>query len=439
MGKMPSPKPFGFHRDQKGGLRVDGIPLGDIADTFGTPLFVYSADAITQAWQDLAAAFLKDNRRIHYAMKANSNLAVLRLLQRLGAGVDIVSLGELKRALAVGFAGEDIIFSGVGKTKEELQAAITAGIGQINAESVSEIDTIITLATKSKKPVPVAIRINPNITAGGHAKIATGSGEAKFGIASDAVPAAYQHLHQCEAIKPMGLAIHIGSQVMEVKHFASAWQHMLKLAESLRTQGMAVPKLDLGGGIGVDYEKGTPSPIAEFAKTVDTIFAKHDYALCCEPGRYLVAHAGCLVTRVIRTKTNSDGKGFIVVDAAMNDFIRPTLYEAYHPILAITQPNIAMGDNVANADIVGPICETGDYLGLNRPQSQLVCAEGEYFAVMATGAYGAVMRSRYNSRPLASEVMVIDGKAYAVSKPDSIEAMLAAGIIPPPLVPAPAV
>lgn len=434
----------GFQRDQKGVLRVDGLSLSDIADEFGTPLFIYSARGMKDAWDNLAKAYLRPGRSIHYAAKANSNLAVLRFFQQLGAGVDIVSLGELQRALTAGFAGADIIFSGVGKTKEELAAAITAGIGQINAESESEIDTIIALVSKnkSKTPVPVAIRINPNITAGGHAKIATGGGEAKFGIASAAVPSAYQRLHDCPAIKPMGLAIHIGSQVMEVKHFISAWQHMLKLAESLRGQGLPVPKLDLGGGIGVDYEKGTPSPTAEFAEAVDTMFAKRDYALCCEPGRYLVAHAGCLVTRVLRTKTNPDGKHFIVVDGGMNDFIRPTLYEAYHPIEAITKPNTTdrgdtTGNTLGNADIVGPICETGDYLGLDRPG--LLCEAEDYLAVMATGAYGAVMRSRYNSRPLAREVMVIDGKAYAISQPDSIEAMLAADIIPPPLAPAPAV
>lgn len=415
----------GFYRE-KDQLCVDGLRLDAIADQFGTPLYVYSAAAITANYHAMTAIFSSKNRRIHYAMKANSNLAVLRLMQKLGAGVDIVSMGEFARAIAAGFTPEQMVFSGVGKTPDELRAAISAKIGQINAESQAEIDTIIALARASGDQPAVALRINPDIQAGGHAKISTGSSDTKFGIPGHLARDIYIHMAESGVIRPAGLAVHIGSQIMDCTGFIAAWQYMRQCADDLAKDGYSVPCLDLGGGIGVDYMTGQTADLLAFGDAVNQVFGQSDYHLASEPGRSMVAEAGCLITQVINVKTNED-KRFVVVDGAMNDLIRPTLYEAHHRIepLAVhpSQPSHDLP-----ADIVGPVCETGDYLGLGRDLPAL--AANDLLAVMSAGAYGAVMRSNYNTRPMAAEVMVIDGTAHRISKPQQISELLAMDIIP---------
>ena len=412
----------GFYRDQ-GQLCVDGASLADIASAFGTPCYIYSAAKMAASYQAIAQVFLGPNRRIHYAMKANSNLAVLKLFQRLGAHVDLVSIGEYHRALAAGFTPDQMVFSGVGKTEDELREAIIGGIGQINAESVAEVDRIIALAKETGLMPSVALRINPDVAAGGHAKISTGGSDTKFGIPGAEAEAIYRRMTDSQVIHPSGLAVHIGSQIMDHGAFATAWQYMRDLADHLKSQDYPVPCLDLGGGIGVDYTNGSTADLTAFANTVETVFGDSDYHLAIEPGRLLVAEAGCLLTQVIYVKDGED-KRFIIVDGAMNDLIRPTLYESFHRMEAV-------GDHPAHsipADIVGPVCETGDYLGLGRHMPSLT--SGDLVAVMSAGAYGAVMRSNYNSRPLAKEVMVIDGTPHLISKPQQISDLLAADIIP---------
>lgn len=412
----------GFNRidDQ---LCVDGLRLDTIVEQFGTPIYVYSASAITANYNAMAAVFSGHNKQIHYAVKANSNLAVLKLMQKLGAGVDIVSIGEFERAKAAGFVAEQMVFSGVGKTQQELELAIAAQIGQINAESQAEIDTIISLAQLSNDKPAVALRINPDIQAGGHAKISTGSSDTKFGIPGHMAKDIYIRMAECGAINPAGLAVHIGSQIMDCDGFIAAWKYMRELADELINAGYEVPKLDLGGGIGIDYITGQTADLNAFGDAINHVFGNTSYHLAIEPGRSLVAEAGCLISRVINVKT-TDEKRFVVVDGAMNDLIRPTLYEAFHRIETLaTHPSETLP-----ADIVGPVCETGDYLGLNR-NLPLVKAN-DLIAVMSAGAYGAVMRSNYNTRPLAAEVMVINNVAHRISQPQQIKDLIATDIIP---------
>ncbi|MBL6781772.1 MAG: diaminopimelate decarboxylase [Alphaproteobacteria bacterium] len=416
----------GFHRINDH-LCVDGIRLDAIAAEFGTPLYVYSAAAITANYQAMKAVFAGPNKQIHYAMKANSNLAILKLMQTLRAAVDIVSIGEFERALAAGFTPQQMVFSGVGKTRDELQQAMAADIGQINAESQAEVETIIALAKQNGQKPAVALRINPDIKAGGHAKISTGSSDTKFGIAGHLASDIYIQMAESGVIRPAGLAVHIGSQIMDCSGFIAAWKYMLQLADRLVADGYAVPGLDLGGGIGIDYATGETADLNAFGEAITSVFENRGYHLAIEPGRSMVAEAGCLISQVINVKTTED-KRFVIVDGAMNDLIRPTLYEAFHRITPLTSPPSTTLSNVLPADIVGPVCETGDYLGLKRDLPKV--AANDLIAVMSAGAYGAAMRSNYNTRPMAAEVMVINGTPHRISKPQQISDLLAMDIIP---------
>jgi len=412
----------GFSRTN-GRLEVDGIPLEDIAARFGTPLYVYSAAAITAAYTRFTEALAGTRSRVHFAVKANSNLAILRLLGRLGAGADIVSGGEMQRALAAGIAAPAIIFSGVGKTDAEITAALKAGIGQINAESEAEVHRILELARQSGRGCRLALRINPDVDAATHAKISTGKSSTKFGISRETALRLYREIAHSGVMEPGGLAVHIGSQIMTLAPFRQAWTTLLEMAQELRAEGLPVPALDLGGGIGIDYQTGMPADIEAFGDLVRSMFGNQPYHLGFEPGRYLTAEAGALLTRVIYTKP-SPAKRFIIVDGAMNDLIRPTLYEAYHRI----EPASSLEGDLYPADIVGPICETGDYLGLDRMMPAV--DTGDLLAVFSAGAYGAVMRSAYNTRPPAMEVLVLDGEVHPVSVPQRVEDLLAQDIIP---------
>ena len=414
----------GFSR-VNGQLCVDGINLHDLATEFGTPLYVYSAAAIRDAYQQFHDAVSGADSHIHFALKANSNLAVLKLLANLGAGADIVSGGEMERALAAGIAPEKIIFSGVGKTDAELLAAMQAGLGQINAESPAEVEAIIRLAQANHHTCRVALRVNPNVDAKTHAKIATGKDDTKFGISMDECPTLYRRMAESGVITPAGLAVHIGSQIMTLEPFENAWHNLMDLAEALRQSGLDVPGLDLGGGLGVDYATGKPADVAGFGALVTRMFGNRKFSLGFEPGRWITAEAGALLTKVIYTK-EAPSKQFVIVDGAMNDLIRPTLYEAYHRIEPVGENNNKAMNKPA--DIVGPVCETGDYLGLNRDMPEL--SEGDVLAVMSAGAYGAVMRSSYNTRPPAAEVLVMDGEAHLVSPRQTVADLLALDTIP---------
>ena len=414
-----------FHRNDSGHLCVDNILLADIAAAHGTPLYVYSGDGIRSAFRDFAAAVAPVKGKVHFAVKANSALGVIGLLAREGAGADIVSGGELDRALAAGIAAENIVFSGVGKTKAEIGKALSVGIGQINAESAAEVDMISLVAAEMGCVAPVALRVNVDVEPGTHAKISTGQRSTKFGISVDQNEAAdlYRKLAKDPNIAPSGLAVHIGSQIRTTAPFDRAYRALLDLGTGLRDAGLPVPTLDLGGGVGVDYETGTATDFSDYGALVQSIFSGTGFALGFEPGRAIVANNGALLSEVIYIK-QGDNKRFVIVNAAMNDLIRPTLYEAYHAI----EPLADLGPDIGLADIVGPVCETGDYLAQGRQLPQM--ESGDMLAVMSAGAYGAVMASAYNTRPPAGEVMVLDGNVHLLRQTRTVESLLAEEQIP---------
>jgi diaminopimelate decarboxylase len=406
-------------------LHAEMVPIPRIAAVVGTPFYVYSTAGFTARYRRFADAFAAERPLICYSVKANSNLAVLRLFAGLGAGADIVSEGELRRALAAGIAPERIIFSGVGKTAPELEAALAAGIHQVNVESVPELRRLDALAAARGLTAPVAIRVNPDVDAPTHSKIATGRKKDKFGIAVDDVPGAYRLAAELPGIVPKGLAVHIGSQLLDLAPYRRAFERLAGLVVELRAAGLAVDRVDLGGGIGVGYRgEQAPDP-ADYAHLARTIFGPLDLTLACEPGRVLTAEAGLLVASVVYVKEGA-GKRFIVVDAAMNDLLRPALYGAWHDILPVRRPPASAA--VGPADLVGPVCEAGDALAVDRDLPPF--AEGELLAVAAAGAYGAVMSSTYNSRLLAPEVLV-SGERFSVVRPrPGYDALLSLDTIP---------
>ena len=414
-----------FARDDQGRLCAGGMPLGDIAASHGSPLYVYSGDGIRDDYRRFAAAVAPVDGAVYFALKANSALGVIGLLARHGAGADIVSGGEMARALAAGIPAEKIVFSGVGKSAEEIGAALDAGIGQINAESPQEVEAISQIAAARGVQAPVALRVNVDVAPKTHAKISTGQRSTKFGVSTSQNEAAelYREMAADPHIRPAGLAVHIGSQIMELDPFERAYSALLSFGTALRDEGLEVPVLDLGGGIGVDYQHGTPTDFTAYGELVSRLFADSGFRLGFEPGRSIVANNGVLLTRVIYVK-DGDNKRFAIVDAAMNDLLRPTLYEAHHDI----QPVGPEGPIEGPADIVGPVCETGDYLGLDRMMPSL--AAGDCLAVMSAGAYGAVMASNYNTRPPAGEVMVLDGDIHILRRRRDVAELLAEEIIP---------
>ena len=414
-----------FARDDQGRLCAGGMPLGDIAASHGSPLYVYSGDGIRDDYRRFAAAVAPVDGSVHFALKANSALGVIGLLARHGAGADIVSGGEMARALAAGIPAEKIVFSGVGKSAEEIGAALDAGIGQINAESPQEVEAISQIAAARGVQAPVALRVNVDVAPKTHAKISTGQRSTKFGVSTSQNEAAdlYRKMAADPHIRPAGLAVHIGSQILELDPFERAYSALLSFGTALRDEGLEVPVLDLGGGIGVDYQDGTPTDFTAYGELVSRLFKGSGFRLGFEPGRSIVANNGVLLTRVIYVK-DGDNKRFAIVDAAMNDLLRPTLYEAHHDIRPVGPEGAIEGP----ADIVGPVCETGDYLGLDRMMPSL--ASGDCLAVMSAGAYGAVMASSYNTRPPAGEVMVLDGEVHILRRRRDVAELLAEEIIP---------
>jgi diaminopimelate decarboxylase len=396
-----------FYRDDSQQLCVDGLALTDIAATYGSPVYVYSGAGITEAFTQFQAAVAPVAGKVHFAMKANSALGVLALIGRLGGGMDIVSTGELARAKAAGINPADVVFSGVGKTADDIRQALGDGIGQINAESAPEVAAISAIAAEMGLVAPVALRVNVDVNPGTHAKISTGQRDTKFGISTDQCEAAdlYRKLTEDAHIRPAGLAVHIGSQIRNLAPFETAYSALLALAIDLRDAGMPVPNLDLGGGVGVDYDMAGPTDFTAYGAMVERLFKDQGFTLGFEPGRSIIANNGALITKVIYVK-EGDNKRFVIVDAAMNDLLRPTLYEAHHPIWTLAAPKPVTG----KTDIVGPVCETGDYLGLDRDMPDLFAGDG--LAIMSAGAYGAVMASGYNSRSPAAEILVLDGTAH---------------------------
>ncbi|MGF1476847.1 MAG: diaminopimelate decarboxylase [Geminicoccaceae bacterium] len=394
-----------------GTLHVDQVALAAIAETAGTPVYVYAAEAIRERFRRLDEAFPGQPVLFCYALKANSTLAIIRLLADLGAGADIVSGGELSRALAAGVPPARIAFSGVAKTRDEIEAALAAGIHQFNVESIDELVAISEVAVQRQQAAPVALRVNPDVAAGTHEKISTGRKSDKFGITLDRLDDAITVARRLGGIELVGLHVHIGSQIAATADFERAYQRVVDTARSLRAEGIQITRLNLGGGFGVAYDGEAPFDLPGFAQMVRRLTQGLDVELLFEPGRYLVAEAGLLLTRAIYVKAAAERR-FLVLDAGMNNFIRPAMYGARHRLLPVDQP--PAGAPVECYDVVGPICESSDLF--SRDVALPVTAAGALLAFAGVGAYGSVMASDYNSRPRAAEVLV-DGAKSAVIKP----------------------
>ena len=397
---------------QKGVLHAENVPLPELAERFGTPLYVYSKKALHDAWGAYQQATENRNVLVCFGMKANSNLAVLNEFRKLGAGFDIVSGGELARALAVGADPSKIVFSGVGKQTWEMQAALKAGVKCFNVESEPELERLAQVAHEMGVVAPVSLRVNPDVDAKTHPYISTGLKENKFGIDIEQAPAVYQRAATWPSLEIVGVDCHIGSQITEVSPYLDALDKLLVLIARLADAGIHIRHLDLGGGIGIRYTDETPlTP----KMLLDEVFPRLQaqglghLQIVLEPGRSLVGNAGILLTRVEYLK-HTDARNFAIVDAAMNDLIRPTLYDAWHSVEPVVQASSAP---VQSYDIVGPICESGDWLAKNR---QLSLAPGDLLAIMSAGAYAFTMASQYNTRPRAAEIMV-DDKAFTVVRP----------------------
>ncbi|NNF66714.1 MAG: diaminopimelate decarboxylase [Gammaproteobacteria bacterium] len=389
-------------RTETDGLSVDGVSLSDIAAEFGTPAYVYSAQQIVSAYRQYDRAFGTHKHLVCYAVKANPANSILSILANESAGFDIVSGGELIRVLQAGGDPANIIFSGVGKMDDEINAALDVGIRSINVESASELMRLDRLAREKKLCVPIALRVNPDVTADTHPHIATGGSEHKFGIPAAQIVALAARAKEMQGVALHGLAMHIGSQITDLQPLLSATKALRQMALELRKHGIDICRLDLGGGLGVSSV--APARESYVSALLDVFKDGDDFEYVIEPGRSMVADAGVLLCRVIQLKQNEQ-KSFAIVDAGMNDFMRPTLYDAYHEILNVSHSNRAP---VASYDVVGPICESGDTLGKNR---RLAVREGSLLAIMSAGAYGATMSSHYNSRPRCAEITIEDGKA----------------------------
>ena len=392
-----------------GVLGFDPGLLQAIADRIGTPAYVYSTNLIRAQYNALDDALHGIRHRICYSVKANGNLGVLRVLKQLGAGADIVSVGELRRVLTARYDPDGIVFSGVGKTAREIEEAIRAGVGFINVESTSELDTIVAVATNVKLPARVGIRVNPDVAIESHPYTKTGEKTAKFGIPFDEVVSVAKRIAAEPRLVLRGLAMHIGSQIADVTPYHRGAVKLVELVTAIRASGITtLEALDVGGGLGVRYyNEKAPTPKA-FADAVVPVVDAAGLGLLCEPGRYLVANAGVLLTRVLYRK-HAGGKEYVIVDAGMSDFVRPSHYNAHHEIIPLRDGN--RPEEVVN--IVGPICETGDFLALDR--KMVIGGPGDVLAVLGTGAYGFVMSSTYNQRPRPPEV-VVDGERYYVAR-----------------------
>jgi diaminopimelate decarboxylase len=395
-------------------LFVEEVAISDLAARFGTPFYVYSTRTLRRHYRVMDEAFAGTDHLICYAMKALSNLSVLRLFAAMGSGFDIVSVGELMRCIRAGADPGKIVFSGVGKTDEELKAAIEAGILMINVESAPELHRVAAVAARMRRRAPVSLRVNPDLDPGTHPHISTGHRDSKFGIPLAQVHEYYAEARALPDLDLIGLSTHIGSQITDTSPFTEAANKVAAIVKQLRESGVALRYLDLGGGLGIPYQEEPPPP-SEYAAALLGPLRGLGLKLIIEPGRVMVGNAGALVTRVLYVK-ETDVKRFIVVDGAMNDLIRPVLYEAYHQILPVERRT---GDPIVTADVVGPVCESGDFFARERELS--APRDGDLLAVMSAGAYGFVMASNYNSRPRAPEIMVDGAEAYVVRERESFE------------------
>jgi diaminopimelate decarboxylase len=403
-----------LRRDASGILCLEGVPLDEIADRYGTPVYAYGRAAIAAAYRDADAAFEGRPHTICYAVKANPNGAVLRALAELGAGADIVSGGELYRALRAGIPPERIVFSGVGKSRREMAEALRAGILMFNVETFTELEALDETARAAGTRAPVALRVNPDVDARTHPYVATGLRSSKFGIRHDRVLEGYERARRLPNVDVIGISCHVGSQLVSLGPFTEAARHVGALTRELVSAGFDLRVVDLGGGLGIRYDEETPPAAAEYGRAVSEALGGVDACIVVEPGRSIVGNAGVLLTRALYTKKADDAR-FAVVDAGMNDLLRPSLYGSFHGIEHVA----AIEREAETTDVVGPICETGDFLAKKRTMTRVVA--GDLLAVLGAGAYGFAMASTYNSRPLAAEVMVRDGRHRLVRERGTYE------------------
>lgn len=400
-----------------GQLHAESVPLSDIVARFGTPCYVYSRSALEAAIDEFLHELNGLDSLVCYALKANSNLAVLDVFARRGAGFDIVSIGELKRALAAGADPQKIVFSGVGKSAGEMAFALTTGILCFNVESASELDRLNAVAASLGKKAPVSLRVNPDVDAKTHPYISTGLKENKFGVAYEDALKTYQHASSLPNLEITGIDCHIGSQLLDPAPFAEALDKILLLIDELTANGVSLKHIDLGGGLGIRYKDETVPSVKSYLQPLLYKLKDRRLKILLEPGRRLVGNAGVLVTRVEYLKPG-EAKNFAIIDAAMNDLARPALYDAWHDIVPLA-PRI--GDP-RNWEIVGPICESGDFLGHQRP---MLIEPGDLLAVMSAGAYGMAMSSNYNTRPRAAEVMVDGSRIHLIRRRETVEELYA--------------
>lgn len=408
-------------------LHAEDVAIPEIAAATGTPFYCYSSATLERHYRVFSEAFRGQPARVCYAVKANSNLAVIATLARLGAGADVVSEGELRRAVAAGVPPRKIVFSGVGKTDSEIVFALETGIDQFNVESEPELERLSELASARNMTARIAIRVNPDVDAKTHEKISTGKAENKFGISWQRAPAVYARAAELPGIEATGIDVHIGSQLTDLAPFEVAFRRVADMVETLRTQGRDITRIDLGGGLGIPYrgDNDVPPHPDEYAAMVKRSIGHLGCELTFEPGRLIAGNAGILVSRVIYEKTGDD-RSFLIIDAAMNDLIRPTLYDAYHEIRPVMQA--AETAEQVIYDVVGPVCETGDFMAKGRVLPRLKA--GDLIAIMSAGAYGAVQASEYNTRPLVPEVLVqVDRFAQVRARP-SYDAILKQDTIP---------
>ena len=413
--------PFGYRR---GELHAEAVPLVRIAEQYGTPCYVYSRAALTTAYRALDAALVARDHLICYAVKANSNLGILNLLARLGSGFDIVSGGELERVLAAGGDPGQVVFSGVGKSEEEMRRALSAGILCFNVESESELVRLARVAAEMRKVAPISVRVNPDVDAGTHPYIATGLRQSKFGVPHTEARALYRRASSMAHLKIEGIDCHIGSQLTDAAPFAAALQRVLALVDALREDGIAVAHVDIGGGLGIRYRpEDDPPTLDAYARELLAGLGDRSHRLLVEPGRVLVGNAGLLLTRVEYLKHGTE-KNFAVVDAAMNDLLRPALYDAWHEVL----PARVGTASPRQYDIVGPVCESSDFLARGR---SLPLEEGDLLAIMSAGAYGMTMSSNYNTRARPAEIMVDDATTYLIRERETISELMAREVLLP--------
>ncbi|WP_438992197.1 diaminopimelate decarboxylase [Lentibacter sp.] len=412
---------------QNGELHAEDVPLSAIAAEVGTPFYCYSTATLERHFRLFDEALEGMEHLVCYAMKAASNLAVLKVLADLGAGMDVVSGGEYARAKAAGVSGDKIVFSGVGKTRDEMRMALTGGIRQFNVESEPEMERLNAVALELGLTAPITIRVNPDVDAKTHAKIATGKSENKFGIPIAKARAVYAHAASLKGLEVVGIDVHIGSQLTELAPFRQAYEKVKELTLALRADGHEIRRLDLGGGLGIPYERSNTAPPlpTDYGAMVREVLGDLGCEIEIEPGRLIAGNAGVLVSDVVYVK-QGEGRQFLILDAAMNDLIRPAMYDAYHDIVPVVEP--VAGAEPEVYDIVGPVCESGDTFAKGR--SMAAMKEGDLVAFRSAGAYGAVMASEYNSRPLIPEVLVKGDQFAVIRARPSLEEMLARDSIP---------